>query len=63
MQEEFLKEKVRGDFWVTRERKKIGAAELNLLKQFDKVCRENGVNNVENNCTFSWRIGYNKCVF
>lgn len=35
----FFEEEVRNDFLVTRERKKIWAIELDLLLQFDKICR------------------------
>lgn len=39
----FFKEEVRCDFLVTTERKKIWAIELDLLRQFDFVCRKHGL--------------------
>lgn len=43
MYEDFFCEEVRYDFLVTKEMKKVWAAELNILKQFDTLCRENGL--------------------
>lgn len=43
MEKDFLCEEVRSDFLVTTERKKIWAAELDILEKFDKLCRENGL--------------------
>ena len=40
---EFLKEEVRSDFKVTSERKKIWAVLLDLLLEFDKVCKKHGL--------------------
>ena len=40
---DFFKEEVRCDFLVTTERKKIWAVEIDLLLQFDKVCKRNGL--------------------
>ncbi len=40
---DFFKEEVRCDFLVTTERKKLWAVEIDLLMQFDKVCRKYGL--------------------
>lgn len=40
---DFFKEEVRCDFLVTTERKKIWAVLLDLLRQFDEVCRKHGL--------------------
>lgn len=40
---DFFKEEVRCDFLVTTERKKIWAVELDLLRQFNNVCRKHGL--------------------
>ena len=40
---DFFREETRCDFLVTTERKKIWAVELDLLMQFDRVCRKHGL--------------------
>lgn len=40
---DFLKEETRCDFFVDEKRKKIWAVELDLLIEFDKVCRKNNL--------------------
>lgn len=40
IKKDFLKEEVRNDFLVTSERKKIWAVLLDLLVEFDKVCKQ-----------------------
>lgn len=40
---DFFKEEVRSDFLVTEKMKKIWAVELNLLVEFDKVCKKNNL--------------------
>lgn len=40
---EFFKEEVRADFLVTEKRKKIWAVELNLLEEFDRVCKKHNL--------------------
>lgn len=41
--EEFLKEEIRNDFVVTVERKKIWAVILDLMVEFDRVCRKHDI--------------------
>lgn len=41
--EEFLKEETRCDFFVDSKRKKIWAIELDLIRKFDEVCRNNNL--------------------
>jgi len=41
--EDFLKEETRCDFFVDSTRKKIWAIVLDLLKEFDSVCKKNGL--------------------
>ena len=38
--ESFFEEEVRCDFMVTKERKKIWAIELDLLRELDRVCKK-----------------------
>lgn len=40
---DFLKEEVRSDFHVTAERKKVWAVVLDLIVEFDKVCKRNNI--------------------
>ena len=40
---EFFEPEVRNDFYVSTKRKKVWAIELDLLLQFDKVCRKHGL--------------------
>ena len=40
---DFFKEEVRSDFLVTEKMKKIWAIELNLLVEFDRVCKKHGL--------------------
>ena len=40
---DFYKEEVKNDFLVTRSRKEVWAVELDLLMQFDKVCKKNNL--------------------
>lgn len=43
VKEDFLKEEVRNDFLVTTERKKIWAVILDLMMEFDRVCKKNDI--------------------
>lgn len=43
MAEDFLKEELRGDYLVTTDAKKVWAAELNILRVFDKICNDNNL--------------------
>lgn len=40
---DFFKEEIRSDFLVTEKRKKVWAAELNLLEEFDRVCKKHNL--------------------
>lgn len=40
---EFFKEEIRSDFLVTEKQKKIWAVELNLLEEFDRVCKKHNL--------------------
>ena len=40
---EFYKEEVRSDFLVTEKRKKVWAVELQLLEEFDRVCKKHNL--------------------
>lgn len=40
---DFLKEEVRNDFLVTKERKKVWTVLLDLMLEFDEVCKKNGL--------------------
>lgn len=40
---DFLKDEVRNDFFVTTERKKLWMISLDLLLEFDKVCRKHNL--------------------
>lgn len=46
---DFFKEEIRADFLVTEKRKKIWAVELNLLEEFDRVCKKHN---------FTWFVDY-----
>lgn len=41
--EEFLKEEIRNDFLITTERKKVWAVVLDLIVEFDKVCKQHNI--------------------
>ena len=40
---EFFLEEVKNDFTVTSKRKKVWATEIDLLREFDRVCKENNI--------------------
>ena len=40
---DFFREETRNDFFVSTERKKIWAVELDLLLEFDRICRKHGL--------------------
>lgn len=40
---EFFESEVRNDFYVSTKRKKVWAVELDILLQFDKVCKKHGL--------------------
>ena len=42
--ESFFEEEIRNDFLVTTSRKKLWAVLLDLLLEFDRVCKKNGIN-------------------
>ena len=44
--EDFLNEEVRSGFTVTRKMKEVWAVELDLLAQFDRVCRKHAIHYV-----------------
>lgn len=43
MREDFLKEEIRDGYFVTKKMKKVWVAELDILAQFDKLCKEHGL--------------------
>ena len=40
---EFFREETRSDFFVSTERKKVWAVELDMLLEFDRICRKHGL--------------------